>query len=92
MYHSFLINSSADGHLGCFHFLLQCRKVKSESEIVQSCLTLTEPMDCSLPGSLVHEIFQARVLEWGAIVFSKRDTDVKNRPLDSVGEGEGGMI
>ena len=77
--------------VGC-HFLLQCMKVKSESEIVQSCLTLTEPMDCSLPGSLVHEIFQARVLEWGAIVFSKRDTDVKNRPLDSVGEGEGGMI
>ena len=77
--------------VGC-HFLLQCRKVKSESEIVQSCLTLTEPMDCSLPGSLVHEIFQARVLEWGAIVFSKRDTDVKNRPLDSVGEGKGGMI
>ena len=55
--------------VGCY-FLLQCRKVKSESEIVQSCLTLTEPMDCSLPGSLVHEIFQARVLEWGAIAFS----------------------
>ena len=48
--------------VGC-HFLLQCMKVKSESEVVQSCLTLSDPMDCSLPGSLVHGIFQARVLE-----------------------------
>ena len=46
-------------------------KVKSESEVAQSCLTLSDPMDRSLPGSSVHEIFQARVLEWGAIVFSK---------------------
>ena len=45
-------------------------KVKSESEVAQSCLTLSDPMDCSLPGSSVHGIFQARVLEWGAIVFS----------------------
>ena len=45
-------------------------KVKSESEVAQSCLTLSDPMDCSLPGSSVHEIFQARVLEWGAIAFS----------------------
>ena len=45
-------------------------KVKSESEIAQSCLTLTDPMDCSPPGSSVHEIFQERVLEWGAIAFS----------------------
>ena len=45
-------------------------KVKSESEVVQSCLTLSDPMDCSLPGSSVHGIFQARVLEWGAIAFS----------------------
>ena len=52
--------------VGC-HFLLQCRKVKSESEVTQSCLTLSDPMDCSLPGSSVHGIFQARVLEWGAI-------------------------
>ena len=44
-------------------------KVKSESEVAQSCLTLSNPMDCSLPGSSVHEIFQARVLEWGAIVL-----------------------
>ena len=55
--------------VGC-HFLLQCRKVKSESEVVQSCPTLRDPMDCSLPGSSVHGIFQARVLEWGAIAFS----------------------
>ena len=46
-------------------------KVKSESEVAQSCLTLSDPMDCSLPGSFVHGIFQARVLEWVAIVFSK---------------------
>ena len=52
-----------------FHFLLQCMKVKSES-VAQSCLTLRDPMDCSLPGSSVHGIFQARVLEWGAIAFS----------------------
>ena len=55
--------------VGC-HFLLQCMKVKSESEVAQSCLTLCDPMDCSLPGSSVHGIFQARVLEWGAIAFS----------------------
>ena len=52
------------------HFLLQCMKVKSESEVVQSCPTLSDPMDCSLPGSSTHRIFQARVLEWGAIAFS----------------------
>ena len=55
--------------VGC-HFLLQCRKVKSESEVTQSCPTLRDPMDRSLPGSSVHGIFQARVLEWGAIAFS----------------------
>ena len=55
--------------VGC-HFLLQCMKVKSESEVAQLCLTLSEPMDCSLPGSSVHGIFQARVLEWDAIAFS----------------------
>ena len=52
------------------HFLLQCMKVKSESEVTQSCPTLSDPTDCSLPGSSVHGIFQARVLEWGAIAFS----------------------
>ena len=56
--------------VGC-HFLLQCMKVKSESELAQSCPTLCDPMDCSLPGSSVHGIFQARVLEWGAIAFSR---------------------
>ena len=56
--------------VGC-HFLLQCMKVKSESEVAQSCLTLSDPMDCSPPGSSVHGIFQARVLEWGSITFSK---------------------
>ena len=56
--------------VGC-HFLLQCVKVKSESEVTQSCPTLSDPMDCSLPGSSVHGISQARVLEWGAIAFSE---------------------
>ena len=55
--------------VGC-HFLLQCMKVKSESEVAQSCPTLRDAMDCSLPGSSVHGLFQARVLEWGAIAFS----------------------
>ena len=55
--------------VGC-HFLLQRIKVKSESEVTQSCPTLHDPMDCSLAGSSVHGIFQARVLEWGAIAFS----------------------
>ena len=56
--------------VGC-HFLLQCMKVKSESEVAQSRLTLSDPMDCSPPGSSIHGIFQARVLEWGAIAFSE---------------------
>ena len=55
--------------VGC-HFLLQCMKVKSESEVSQLCPTLSDLMDCSLPGSSVHGIFQARVLEWVAIAFS----------------------
>ena len=57
--------------VGC-HFLLQCMKVKSESEVAQSCPTRSNPMDCSLPGSSAHGIFQARVLEWGAIAFSMK--------------------
>ena len=52
------------------HFLLQCMKVKSESKVAQSCPTLLDPMECSPPGSSIHGIFQARVLEWGAITFS----------------------
>ena len=55
--------------VGCY-FLLQCMKVKSESEVAQSCPTLSNPMDCSPPGSSVHGILQARVLEWVAIAFS----------------------
>ena len=55
--------------VGC-HFLLQCMKVKSESEVAQSCQILRDPMDCSLLGSSVHGIFQARVLEWGAIALA----------------------
>ena len=54
-----------------YHFLLQCMKVKSESEVTQSYPTLRDPMDCSLPGSSVHGALQARVLEWGAIAVSK---------------------
>ena len=54
-------------------------KVKSESEVAQSCPTLSDPMDCSLPGSSIHGIFQARVLEWDAIAFSKgKKDDTKN--------------
>ena len=55
--------------VGC-HFFLQCMKMKNESEVVQSCPTLRDPMDCSLPDSSIHGIFQARVLEWVAIAFS----------------------
>ena len=54
--------------VGC-HFLLQCMKVKSESQVAQSCPTPSNPMDCSPPGPSVHGIFQARALEWGAILL-----------------------
>ena len=60
--------------VGC-HCLLQCIKVKSESEVTQSCPTLRDPMDCSLPGSPAHGIFQARVAEWVAIAFSSQVHD-----------------
>ena len=60
--------------VGC-HFLLQCMKEKSESEVAQSCLTLSDPIDCSPPGSSVHGIFQARILEWGAVAFSAPPTN-----------------
>ena len=56
--------------VGC-HFLLQCVKVKSESEVAQLCPTLCDPVDCSPPGSLVHGTLRARVLAWGAIAFSE---------------------
>ena len=65
--------------VGC-HFLLQCMKVKSESEVAQSCPTLSDPMDCSRPGSSVHGIFQERVLEWGAIAFSEIQQQTKQIP------------
>ena len=57
--------------VGC-HFLLQCMKVKSENKVAQLDPTLSDPVDCSLPSSSIHGIFQARVLEWGAIAFSKK--------------------
>ena len=69
--------------VGC-HFLLQCIKVKSESEVAQSCPTLGDPMDCSLPGSSVHGVFQARALEWGAIAFSGLDSLVNPNICASV--------
>ena len=61
--------------VGC-HFLLQCMKVKSESEVAQSCPTLSDPMDCSPLGSSIRGIFQARVLEWGAIAFSEIEDEL----------------
>ena len=70
--HQALLSLDSPGkntRVGC-HFLLQRMKVKSENEVTQSCLTSGDPSDCSLPGSSVHGIFQARVLEWGAIAFS----------------------
>ena len=69
--------------VGC-HFLLQCMKVKSESEVAQLCLTLCDPMDPSLPGSSVHGIFQARVLEWGAIALFTRGVNKANNWNHSV--------
>ena len=63
--------------VGCL-FLLQCKKVKSESEGAQSCPTFSDPMDCSLPGFSVHGVFQAKVLEWGAIAFSIFTSEVKS--------------
>ena len=60
--------------VGC-HCLLQCMKVENDSEVTQSCPTLSNPMDRSLPGSPIHGIFQARVLEWGAIAFSDNKDD-----------------
>ena len=61
--------------VGC-RFLLQCMKVKNENEVAQSCPTLSDPMDCSPPGSSIHGIFQARILEWGAIAFSYSPTNL----------------
>ena len=68
--------------VGC-HLLLQYMKVKSESEVAQLCPTLSDPMDCSLPGSSVHGIFQARVLEWGDTAFSKTELDPSNKIIST---------
>ena len=70
--------------VGC-HFLLQCRKVKSESEVAQSYPTLSDPVDYSLPGSSIHGIFQARVLEWGAILLGLRLSIGEGRVNFSIG-------
>ena len=70
-----LDSSGKNTGVGC-HFLLQCMKVKSESEVAQSYPTLSSPMDCSPPDSSVHGIFQARVPEWGAIAFSGQGADL----------------
>ena len=67
------------------HFLLQCMKVKSEREVAQSCPTLSDPMDCSPPSSSAHEVFQARVLEWGAITFQKLLSHYKSQCNVSMG-------
>ena len=69
--------------VGC-HFLLQCMKVRSESEVAQSCAALRDPMDLSPPGSSVHGIFQARVLEWGAIVSISQRVYLKPTSLTLV--------
>ena len=74
---------------GC-HFLLQCKKVKSESEVAQSCPTIQDLMDCSLPDSSVHGIFQARVLEWGAIAFSERWERHTHTKIDKDTDRSGG--
>ena len=66
--------------VGC-HFLLQCRKVESESEVAQSCPTLLDPMDCSPPGSSIHGVFQARVVEWGAIAFSEKHLQINPKSI-----------
>ena len=76
--------------VGC-HFLLQCMKVKSESEVAESCPTLSDPMDCGPPGSSIHGIFRARVLTWGAIAFSGSEcqgmTNVSDGLVSSVDQG-----
>ena len=83
--------------VGC-HFLLQCMKVKSESEVAQLCPTLSDPMDCSLPGSSVHGIFQARVLEWVAncylinIQFEVLNKNIKLLFCCNISNYEGSLI
>ena len=69
--------------VGC-HFLLQCMKVKSENEVAQLCLTLRDPMDCSPPGSSIHGIFKARVLEWDAIAFSEAHSLAEDKDAKTI--------
>ena len=76
--------------VGC-HFLLQCTKVKSESEVTQSGPTPSDPMDCSLPGSSVHGNFQARVLEWVAISFSTQVKQLTSKDYLS-SNADGGLV
>ena len=68
--------------VGC-HFLLQCVKVKSGNEVAESCPTISDPMDCSLPGSSAHGILQARVLEWGTIAFSRGVRMANNKKMEA---------
>ena len=68
---------SRQEHWSGLHFLLQCMKMKSESEVAQLCLTLSDPMDCSLPGSSVRGIFQTRVLEWGATKLNEQGDNIQ---------------
>ena len=72
--------------VGC-HFLLQCMKVKSESEVAQLCPTPSDPMDCSLPGSSIHGISQARLLEWGAMSGRFNPGVRKSHVALPIGEG-----
>ena len=79
-------SSGKNTGVGC-HFLLQCMKVKSESEVAQSCLTLSSPMDCSPPGSSVYGIFQARILDGLAVSFSRGSSRPSDRTLVSCATG-----
>ena len=74
--------------MGC-HFLLQCMKGKSESEVAQLCPTLRDPMDCSPPGSSARGVFQARELEWVAIAFSQdHSLDIGKLPFQKPEQGK----
>ena len=64
-----------------YRVLLQCTRVNSESEVAQALPTLSDPMDCSLPGSSVHGVFQEKVLEWGAIAFSMAESEEELKRL-----------
>ena len=77
--------------VGC-HFLLQCMKAKSETEVAQSCPTLSDPMDCSLPGSSIHGIFQARILEWVTMPSFRGYSWPRDRTHDSYISGLAGRF